>query len=224
MVQWLRLCTPSAGDPGSISGCETRFHLPQLNVPREDPMCCSQINPFKKASSPILSPTRDGASTPCFGSTESTAGLPGKPPELFLNVSWNLTLLPAPWASFCFLVPSIWDAFILTNPARLSSSKSSPICPPPPDSLPPRQVSLCPESQSFWHLAPSDFPSNPSFHNRLFIHSFNTYWMPTILPGLGWRYGLGGGTNRTLVGLEPSLTVGVISWTQESNGRSSTRQ
>ena len=27
MVQWLRLCTPNAGGPGSIPGQGTRFHM-----------------------------------------------------------------------------------------------------------------------------------------------------------------------------------------------------
>ena len=27
MVQWLRLCTPNAGGPGSIPGQETRSHM-----------------------------------------------------------------------------------------------------------------------------------------------------------------------------------------------------
>ena len=30
VVQWLRLHTPKAGDPGSIPGNGTRFHVPQL--------------------------------------------------------------------------------------------------------------------------------------------------------------------------------------------------
>ena len=33
MVQWLRLCIPNAGDPGSIPGQGTRSHMLQLRVP-----------------------------------------------------------------------------------------------------------------------------------------------------------------------------------------------
>ena len=32
MVQWLGLCAPNAGDPGSIPGQGARFHMPQLNI------------------------------------------------------------------------------------------------------------------------------------------------------------------------------------------------
>ena len=32
VVQWLRLYTPSAGDPGSRLGQGTRSHVPQLSV------------------------------------------------------------------------------------------------------------------------------------------------------------------------------------------------
>ena len=32
-VQWLRLCTPNAGGPGSISGQGTRSCMPQLRSP-----------------------------------------------------------------------------------------------------------------------------------------------------------------------------------------------
>ena len=32
VVQWLRLCTPSAGDPGLTSGQGTRSHMLQLRV------------------------------------------------------------------------------------------------------------------------------------------------------------------------------------------------
>ena len=35
VVQWLRLCTPNAGDPGSIPGQGTRSHMLQLKM--EDP-------------------------------------------------------------------------------------------------------------------------------------------------------------------------------------------
>ena len=33
VVQWLRLCTPNAGGPGSIPGQGTRSHMPQLKEP-----------------------------------------------------------------------------------------------------------------------------------------------------------------------------------------------
>ena len=33
VVQWLRLHTPNAGDPGSIPGQGTRSHMPQLKIP-----------------------------------------------------------------------------------------------------------------------------------------------------------------------------------------------
>ena len=32
MVQWLRVCAPSAGGPGSIPSRGTRLHMPQLGV------------------------------------------------------------------------------------------------------------------------------------------------------------------------------------------------
>ncbi|TEA11165.1 hypothetical protein DBR06_SOUSAS7210085, partial [Sousa chinensis] len=32
VVQWLRLCTPSAGGPGSTPDQGTRSHMPQLRV------------------------------------------------------------------------------------------------------------------------------------------------------------------------------------------------
>ena len=32
VVQWLRLCAPSARGPGSIPGQGTRSHIPQLRV------------------------------------------------------------------------------------------------------------------------------------------------------------------------------------------------
>ena len=32
VVQWLRLCTPKAGAPGSIPAQGTRSHVPQLRV------------------------------------------------------------------------------------------------------------------------------------------------------------------------------------------------
>ena len=32
MVQWLRIYSPSARDPGSIPDLETGFHVPQLKV------------------------------------------------------------------------------------------------------------------------------------------------------------------------------------------------
>ena len=42
MIQWLRLCIPSARGPGSIPGQGTRFHMPQLraHMPQlKDPAC-----------------------------------------------------------------------------------------------------------------------------------------------------------------------------------------
>ena len=45
VVQWLRVCSPSAGDPDSLPGQGTGSHMPQLRV-----LCaptntwCSQIN------------------------------------------------------------------------------------------------------------------------------------------------------------------------------------
>ena len=33
LVQWLRLCTPNAGDLGSIPGQGTRSHMAQLKTP-----------------------------------------------------------------------------------------------------------------------------------------------------------------------------------------------
>ena len=45
VVQWLRVCPPSAGDPDSVSGQGTRSHMPQLRI-----LCaptktqCSQVN------------------------------------------------------------------------------------------------------------------------------------------------------------------------------------
>ncbi|TEA30634.1 hypothetical protein DBR06_SOUSAS4110079, partial [Sousa chinensis] len=33
VVQWLRLCSPNAGGPGSIPGQGTRSHMPQLKIP-----------------------------------------------------------------------------------------------------------------------------------------------------------------------------------------------
>ena len=56
MVQWLRLCTPNARDPGLIPGQGTRSHMPQLRVcmlqlkiPRANTKSqCSQQNIFLK--------------------------------------------------------------------------------------------------------------------------------------------------------------------------------
>ena len=39
VVQWLRLCAPSAGGPGSIPSQRTRSHVPQLRV------CKLQLRP-----------------------------------------------------------------------------------------------------------------------------------------------------------------------------------
>ena len=36
VVQWLRLCAPNAGDPGSIPGWGTGSHMPQLRVHMPD--------------------------------------------------------------------------------------------------------------------------------------------------------------------------------------------
>ena len=52
VVQWLRLCAPNAGGPGSIPGQGTRAHMPQLRdcmphvkVPHATTKTqCSQIN------------------------------------------------------------------------------------------------------------------------------------------------------------------------------------
>ncbi|TEA40864.1 hypothetical protein DBR06_SOUSAS13310011, partial [Sousa chinensis] len=32
VIQWLRLCLPNVGDPGSIPDQGTRSHMPQLRV------------------------------------------------------------------------------------------------------------------------------------------------------------------------------------------------
>ena len=32
VIQWLRLCAPNTGGPGSIPSWETRSHMPQLRV------------------------------------------------------------------------------------------------------------------------------------------------------------------------------------------------
>ena len=45
MVQWLRLCTPSAGGPSSIPGQGTRSHMTQIKIPHAVAKTwCSQIN------------------------------------------------------------------------------------------------------------------------------------------------------------------------------------
>ena len=49
MVQWLRLCTPNAGDPGSILGQGTRSHMLQLR-----PGTAKLINIKKKKESPFI--------------------------------------------------------------------------------------------------------------------------------------------------------------------------
>ena len=47
VVQWLRLLTPSAGDPGSIPAQETRSHVPQLKILHAATKAqCSQINKY----------------------------------------------------------------------------------------------------------------------------------------------------------------------------------
>ena len=55
VVQWLRLCNPNAGNPGSIPGQGTRSHMVklrvcrlQLKIPHDAPTTqCSQINKNK---------------------------------------------------------------------------------------------------------------------------------------------------------------------------------
>ena len=45
VVQWVRLCTPNAGGPGSISGQGTRSHMhtttKSLHAATKDPACCN---------------------------------------------------------------------------------------------------------------------------------------------------------------------------------------
>ena len=53
VIQWLTICTPNAGGPGSIPGQGTRYHMLQLRfhmlklkilhatMKIEDPECCS---------------------------------------------------------------------------------------------------------------------------------------------------------------------------------------
>ena len=122
---WLRLHAPNAEGLDSIPGERTRFRVLQPNkflLKRHLVQPCPQLGmepapPALEAQSQLLA---------CQESPQS------------YSLMWaEIWLLPAPWASVCFLVPSIWDAFILTNPVRLSSSKSS-ICLQPLDSLPPR--------------------------------------------------------------------------------------
>ena len=49
MVQWLRLCAPYAGGPGSIPGQGTRSHVLQLKIPHSATKTwSSQINIFEK--------------------------------------------------------------------------------------------------------------------------------------------------------------------------------
>ena len=47
VVQWLRLCAPNAGGPGSIPGQGTRSCMPQLKIPSAATKTqCSQINKY----------------------------------------------------------------------------------------------------------------------------------------------------------------------------------
>jgi len=48
LVQWLRLCFPNTGGPGSIPGQGTRFHKPHLRAHRLQPKIPVQTNKFKK--------------------------------------------------------------------------------------------------------------------------------------------------------------------------------
>ena len=49
MVPWLKLCSPSAGGPGSIPGQGTRSYMLQLEIPHAATQTwCSQINLLKK--------------------------------------------------------------------------------------------------------------------------------------------------------------------------------
>ncbi|TEA31623.1 hypothetical protein DBR06_SOUSAS7710062, partial [Sousa chinensis] len=44
VVQWLRLCAPNAGGPGSIPSQGTRSCMPQLKIPHtttKDATCCN---------------------------------------------------------------------------------------------------------------------------------------------------------------------------------------
>ena len=44
VVYWLRLCAPSGGGLGFISGQETRSHMPQLKILYEDPVPPNKLN------------------------------------------------------------------------------------------------------------------------------------------------------------------------------------
>ena len=49
VVQWLRLCAPNAGGPGSIPGQGTRSHVLQLKIPHSATKTwSSQINILKR--------------------------------------------------------------------------------------------------------------------------------------------------------------------------------
>ena len=62
VVPWLRLCTPSARSPGSITGQGTRPHMPQLKIPVASTKVKkhSQINKYllkSKNSLSVICPT-----------------------------------------------------------------------------------------------------------------------------------------------------------------------
>ena len=50
MVQWLRLCAPNAGGPGSTSGQRTRFHMMQLRAPKPQPKI---VHAARKIEDPV---------------------------------------------------------------------------------------------------------------------------------------------------------------------------
>ena len=55
VVQWLRLCTPNAGGPGSIPGQGTRSHMQELNSPHSaNKTRFSQINKMKRFKRNIM--------------------------------------------------------------------------------------------------------------------------------------------------------------------------
>ena len=55
VAQWLRLCTPNAGDPGSIPGRGTRPHMQELKIPHSaTKMWCGQINKMRRFKRNII--------------------------------------------------------------------------------------------------------------------------------------------------------------------------
>ena len=52
VVQWLRLCAPNAGGPGSIPAQGTRFCLPQLKIPHTTNTSAQPKNNLKKKKMP----------------------------------------------------------------------------------------------------------------------------------------------------------------------------